>query len=54
MHYMLLKICRKTHEKYVVESRAERHKKEGKFVVYIHESNRLNFVTISRTAVRLC
>ena len=28
--------------------------KKGKFVVYVHESNRFNFMTISQTAVRLC
>lgn len=43
MHHTLLAIRRKTHEKYIVESR-----------VYVQQSNRLHFLTASQTAVRLC
>ena len=48
----MLDIRRKT-QFFFLESRSERHKKR-EIRVYVHESNRLNSLTISRTAMRLC
>ena len=47
MRHVLLIIHKKTHEKYVVESRAERQEKKREIRLYVHESNRSNFVTFT-------